>query len=146
MNVVGQEGEHLETTVVGQSVERLDAIKKVTGTAVFADDIQFSRPLYAQVVRSPHAHANILSIDLTAAQSRPGVRSVITGECYKKRAGLYLEDKNFIAVGKARYRGEPVAAVAADSPEIARRACEIVKVESMPRLENRQMVMVLAPK
>ena len=100
--------------VVGQSVERLDAIKKVTGTAVFADDIQFSRPLYAQVVRSPHAHANILSIDLTAALALPGVRSAITGECYKKRAGLYLEDKNFIAVGKARYRGEPVAAIGAN--------------------------------
>ena len=81
------------------------------------------------MVRSPHAHANILSIDLTAAKSLPGVRSVITGECYKRRAGLYLEDKNFIAVGKARYRGEPVAAVAADSPEIAHRACELVKVE-----------------
>lgn len=134
MNTNEQSKELLNATqskmnVVGQSVERLDAIKKVTGTAVFADDIQFSRPLYAQVVRSPHAHANILSIDLTAAQSLPGVRSVITGECYKKRAGLYLEDKNFIAVGKARYRGEPVAAVAADSPEIARRACELVKVE-----------------
>ena len=80
----------------------------MTGTAVFADDIQFSRPLYAQVVRSPHAHANILSIDLTAAKALPGVRSVITGECYKRRAGLYLEDKNFIAVGKVRYRGEPL--------------------------------------
>ena len=98
----------------------------MTGTAVFADDIQFSRPLYAQVVRSPHAHANILSIDLTAAKALPGVRSVITGDCYKRRAGLYLEDKNFIAVGKVRYRGEPVAAVAADSPELARRACELV--------------------
>ncbi|MEN6635339.1 MAG: hypothetical protein ABFC56_05790, partial [Clostridiaceae bacterium] len=134
MNDMKQSNERLdavnpETNVVGQSVERLDAIKKVTGTAIFADDIQFSRPLYAQVVRSPHAHANILSIDLTAAQSLPGVRSVITGECYKRRAGLYLEDKNFIAVGKVRYRGEPVAAIAADSPELAHRACELVKVE-----------------
>ena len=74
------------------------------------------------MVRSPHAHANILSIDLTAAKALPGVRSVITGECYKRRAGLYLEDKNFIAVGKARYRGEPVAAAPARKPQRAVRA------------------------
>ena len=87
--------------VVGQSIERVDAIKKVTGTAQFADDIQFSRPLFAQVARSPYAHAKILNIDIAAAKALPGVRCVITGDHYKKRAGLYLEDKNFLAVGTA---------------------------------------------
>ena len=66
--------------VVGQSVERLDAVKKVTGTAQFADDIRFSRPLYAQVKRSPYAHAKILSIDTSKAEALEGVRCVITGE------------------------------------------------------------------
>lgn len=88
--------------VVGQSVERLDAVKKVTGTAQFADDIRFSRPLYAQVKRSPYAHAKILSIDTSKAEALEGVRCVITGECYKKRSGLYLEDKNFLAVGHGK--------------------------------------------
>ena len=115
--------------VVGQSVERLDAVKKVTGTAQFADDIRFSRPLYAQVKRSPYAHAKILSIDTSKAEALEGVRCVITGECYKKRSGLYLEDKNFLAVGTAKFRGEPVAAVAAESLEIAEEACRLIEVE-----------------
>ena len=115
--------------VVGTSVERLDAIKKVTGTAQFADDIQFTRPLYAQVKRSPYAHAKILKIDTSKAEQLEGVRCVITGDYYKKRAGLYLEDKNFLAVGTAKFKGEPVAAVAAETKELAEEACKLIEVE-----------------
>ena len=115
--------------VVGTSVERVDAIQKVTGTAQFADDIQFTRPLFAQVARSPYAHAKILKIDTSKAEALDGVRCVITGEYYKKRSGLYLEDKNFLAVGTAKFRGEPVAAVAAESKEIAEEACRLIEVD-----------------
>ncbi len=115
--------------VIGTSVTRLDAVKKVTGTAQFTDDLQFSRPLYCGVKRSPYAHARILSIDTSKAEKLPGVRAVITGSAYAKRCGLYLEDKNFLAVGTAKFIGEGVAAVAAETKEIAREACELIEVE-----------------
>ena len=104
---------------VGTPFQRVDAIKKVTGQAQYVGDIIMPRMLYAQVKRSPYPHAKILHIDTSKAEALPGVRSVITGECYTKRCGLYLEDKNFLAVGTAKYRGEAVAAVAAETPEIA---------------------------
>lgn len=115
--------------VIGTSVTRLDAVKKVTGTAQFADDIQFTRPLYCAVKRSPYAHAKILKIDTSKAEALPGVRAVITGEAYAKRSGLYLEDKNFLAVGTAKFIGEGVAAVAAESEELAHEAAELIEVE-----------------
>ena len=66
--------------VVGQSVERLDAIKKVTGTAVFADDIQFGPGLlFGRILRSPHPYARIKRIDASAALALPGVKAVVTG-------------------------------------------------------------------
>ena len=85
---------------VGVSIDRVDGIKKVTGQAKYVDDMKMARMLYAQVKRSPYAHAKILSIDTSEAEKLPGVKSVITGEYYKKRGGLYLEDKNFLAVGR----------------------------------------------
>jgi CO/xanthine dehydrogenase Mo-binding subunit len=114
---------------VGKSVKRVDGIKKVTGALKYVDDIKLSRMLYAAVKRSPHAHAKILSINTEKAMALKGVKDIITGEHYEKRGGLYLEDKNFLAVGKARYRGEAVAAVAALSEEIAQQAAELIEVE-----------------
>lgn len=97
-----------------------------------------ARMLYAQVKRSPYAHAKILSIDTSEAEKLPGVKSVITGEYYKKRGGLYLEDKNFLAVGTAKFRGEAVAAVAAETLEIAQQAVDLIKVEyeELPAVTN----------
>lgn len=123
---------------VGTPFQRVDAIKKVTGQAQYVGDIIMPRMLYAQVKRSPYPHAKILRIDTSKAEALPGVRSVITGECYTKRCGLYLEDKNFLAVGTAKYRGEAVAAVAAETPEIADEACELIEVEyeQLPAVTN----------
>ena len=87
---------------VGTTIDRVDGVKKVTGQAKYVDDIRMSRMLYAQVKRSPYAHAKILSIDTSEAEKLPGVKSVITGDYYKKRGGLYLEDKNFLAVKPSR--------------------------------------------
>lgn len=117
---------------VGVNVRRVDGVKKVTGAAKYTADMKWPRMLYAQCVRSPYAHAKILSIDVSAAKAMKGVHDVITGEYYTKRGGLYLEDKNFLAVGTVKYMGEAVVAVAADTPEIAQAACDAVKVEYEP--------------
>ena len=123
---------------VGVSIDRVDGSKKVTGQAKYVDDMKMARMLYAQVKRSPYAHAKILSIDTSEAEKLPGVKSVITGEYYKKRGGLYLEDKNFLAVGTAKFRGEAVAAVAAETLEIAQQAVDLIKVEyeELPAVTN----------
>jgi CO/xanthine dehydrogenase Mo-binding subunit len=94
--------------------------------------------LYAQVKRSPYPHAKIIRIDTGEAEKLPGVKCVITGDDYKKRGGLYLEDRNFLAVGTAKYCGEAVAAVAAESLEIAEAAVDLIKVEyeELPAVTN----------
>ncbi len=125
---------------VGKAYPRSDAARKVTGTAEYVDDIHMARMLHAYCVRSPYAHARILSVDTSAAEKLPGVKCVITGEEYKKRVGLYLEDRYFIpkAGDTAKYMGEAVAAVAAESLEIARQACDLIKVEyeELPAVTN----------
>jgi len=114
---------------VGKSVKRVDGIKKVTGSLKYVDDIKLSRMLYAAVKRSPYPHANILNIDISKAEALKGVKKIITGDQFTKRGGLYLEDKNFLAVGKARYQGEGVVAVCAETEEIAKEAVALIDVE-----------------
>lgn len=117
---------------IGVSVPRVDGVKKVTGAAKYVGDMKWPRMLYAKCVKSPYAHAKIVSIDISAAKALKGVHDVITGDYYAKRGGLYLEDKNFLAVNTVKFCGEPVVAVAAETPEIAEAACELVKVEYEP--------------
>lgn len=123
---------------VGHPYDRVDGIKKVTGQALYANDLSLPRMLHAQVKRSPYPHAKIVSIDTSKAKALPGVRTVITGDHYKKRCGLYLEDKYFLAQGKAIYQGEAVAAVAAETIEIAEQAVELIEVvyEELPAVTN----------
>ncbi len=119
---------------VGVAYQRSDGVKKVTGAAEYVDDIRMGRMLYADVVRSPYAHAKVLSVDLSEAKKLPGVKVVIDGTDYQKRVGLYLEDRFFMIKpgDTAKYMGDPIAAVAAETPEIARQACELIKVEYEP--------------
>ena len=117
---------------IGVSVPRVDGVKKVTGAAKYVGDMKWPRMLYAKCVKSPYAHAKIVSIDVSAAKALKGVHDVITGDYYTKRGGLYLEDKNFLAVNTVKFCGEPVVAVAAETPEIAEAACDLVKVEYEP--------------
>ena len=117
---------------IGVSVPRVDGVKKVTGAAKYVGDMKWPRMLYAKCVKSPYAHAKIVSIDISAAKALKGVHDVITGDYYTKRGGLYLEDKNFLAVNTVKFCGEPVVAIAAETPEIAEEACELVKVEYEP--------------
>ncbi len=129
-----------ELKYVGKTFERSDAVKKVTGALEFVDDMHFQRMLYAQCVRSPYAHAKIISVDMSEALKLPGVRAAICGDEYPNRAGLYLEDRYFMAKpgDTAKYMGEAVAAVAAETPEIAEEACRLIKVEyeELPAVTN----------
>ncbi len=123
---------------VGKSVNRVDAVKKVTGQATYIADMHMPNTLYAWVKRSPYAHAKIISIDTSKAIQMPGVKNIITGDHYTKRGGLYLQDKNFLAVGKARYLGEAVAAVCAETLEQAQAAVDAIEVvyEELPAVTN----------
>ena len=119
-----------ESKVVGQSVSRTDVIEKVTGSAVYVDDIQFGpNLLYSRLVRSPYPHALIKNIDTSRALEFPGVRAVVTGKDLKARMGLYLIDRPIFADERVRYYGEPVAGVVATSEALAVKAARLVEVE-----------------
>jgi CO/xanthine dehydrogenase Mo-binding subunit len=115
---------------VGKSVPRIDAFEKVTGSAVYADDMQFGPGLYyGRLVRSPYAHALIKGVDASQALEMPGVKAVVTGADVPNNIGLYLIDRPIFARDRARYVGEPVAGVVATSEEIAVEAARLVAVE-----------------
>ena len=116
--------------LIGESVPRIDVHEKVTGAALFADDIQFGPGLlYARIGRSPHPHALIKSIDTSKARALPGVRAVVTGEDFPGFIGLYLRDRHIFCRDRVRYVGDPVAGVAAISEEIAEQAVRLIEVE-----------------
>jgi len=123
---------------IGKSINRVDGIKKVTGELKYVDDMKLPKMLYAHVKRSPYPHAKILKVDTSKAEALPGVKAVITGADVPNRVGLYLEDKTFLATDKVRYRGEAVAAVAADTKEIAEYAVSLIEVEyeELPAVTN----------
>jgi CO/xanthine dehydrogenase Mo-binding subunit len=90
--------------------------------------------LWGQTVRSPHPHARIRSIDIAEAVASPGVHAVLTAEDVpgKKTFGLEFDDQPVLASDRVRYVGEPVAIVAAEHPELAKRAAAKVVVDSRP--------------
>ncbi|RLF76254.1 4-hydroxybenzoyl-CoA reductase [Thermococci archaeon] len=121
---------------VGQSVRRVEGFEKVTGRAVYVDDISFPDMLHAAILKSPYAHAKIVNIDVSKALKLPGVKAVITGkdaaEAFFKRRGEDLDrwDRNCVlSVKKVRYVNEPVAAVAAIDKDIALEALDLIEVE-----------------
>lgn len=123
--------------VVGHSSRKVDGLSLATGRARFVADEIPNGTLYAAVLASPHAHANILSIDSTRAKALPGVHAVLTHEDVPREphttAGQgYPEPSpydSFVLDRKVRYVGDRVAAVAAESPEIARKALSLIDVE-----------------
>ena len=118
------------TSPVGESKTRIDAREKVTGAAIFADDIQFGNALlHARIKRSPHPHALIKKLDVSKARALPGVKAVVTGEEYPALIGLYLKDRHIFCRDRVRYVGDPVAGVAATSEEIAEKALDLIEVE-----------------
>ncbi len=121
-------------TYVGNSPIRLDAKSKVTGRAVFIEDMQLRGMLYGKVLRSTYAHARILSIDTSRAEKHPGVKGVVTGGDLPFLHGESLVDEPFLARDKVRYLGEGVVAVAAIDERTAEEALELIEVncEELP--------------
>ncbi|MFW6212500.1 MAG: xanthine dehydrogenase family protein molybdopterin-binding subunit [Spirochaetota bacterium] len=113
---------------VGKQTHRIDSKIKLTGQATYVSDMIVPGMLYARVKTSPHARAKIVSIDTTKAEALTGVRAVITGEELDYRLGLYVVDKAILAKGVVRHYGEAVAAVAADTLEIAEQAVGLIDV------------------
>jgi len=119
--------------VIGKRVQKVDALAKATGTARFATDVYLPDMLWAKVLRSPHAHARILSIDTEKAKRLPGVKAVLTAEDVPDaRYGALVLDMPIFARNKVRYIGESVAAVAAVDEETALEALDLIAVEYEP--------------
>jgi xanthine dehydrogenase molybdenum-binding subunit len=129
-----------EFKVIGTRPVRHDGIDKVTGRAKYGADLSFPDLLHGKVLRSPHAHARIKSIDISKALKLPGVRAVITGadlpELPDQMAALgeipvnlnHL-GQNILAKDKVLYNGHAIAAVAATSPHIAEEALNLIEVD-----------------
>jgi CO/xanthine dehydrogenase Mo-binding subunit len=124
----------LRTGRATTAARRADAIPKVTGEFAYSSDLHAAGMLWGQTVRSPHAHARILAIDVSEALSLPGVHAVLTQDDVpgRKTYGLEFADQPVLASDRVRYYGEPVAVVAAEEPEQARRAAAAVRVEYEP--------------
>lgn len=122
----------MEYKYIGKSYIRPDAISKVTGKAIYLDDIRLPGMLYAAIKRPDYAHAKILNIDTSEAEKMPGVVKIVTGKGCTFRYGDNIKDLVPMAIDKVRYIGEPVAAVVADSPHHAQQAVEKIKVEYEP--------------
>ncbi|MEC8622548.1 MAG: xanthine dehydrogenase family protein molybdopterin-binding subunit [Pseudomonadota bacterium] len=118
--------------VVGTNPVKHDGLDKVLGRAKFGADAYLPGMLYGKILRSPHAHAIIKSIDTSKAEALPGVKAVITSADFPEipqGTGWGDMSRNTIAREKALFDGHPVAAVAATSEQVAKRACKLVEVE-----------------
>ncbi|MEU2384659.1 xanthine dehydrogenase subunit D [Streptomyces sp. NPDC012461] len=117
---------------IGESTLRPDGTLKVTGEFAYSSDMWHEDMLWGHILRSTTAHAEIVSIDTGEALATPGVYAVLTYDDLPtevKNYGLEIQDTPVLAHGKVRHHGEPVAIVAADHPETARRAAAKIKVE-----------------
>ncbi|MGB6350519.1 MAG: molybdopterin cofactor-binding domain-containing protein [Pseudolabrys sp.] len=119
-----------QDAVIGKAVRRIDAPSKVSGRLKYAADMTMPGMLHVQVLRSPHAHARIVSIDTSGAEGMAGVEGVITSADVpgEDGFGVFVNDQPVMAREKVRYVGEAVAAVAAEDPLIAKRALSAIKV------------------
>jgi xanthine dehydrogenase D subunit len=120
---------------VGESAPRPDGVLKATGEFAYASDLWHEDMLWGHTLRSTVAHATVVSLDTTAALAVPGVHAVLTYDDLPtgvRHYGLEIRDTPVLAHGKVRHHGEPVALVAADHPETARRAAERIRVEYAP--------------
>jgi CO/xanthine dehydrogenase Mo-binding subunit len=124
-----QEKKMSDLTVVGKPVTRVDAAEKITGQAVYGYDLVLPQMLYGKVLFSTKAHAKIKRIDTRKAKALPGVVAVVTGDDAPWTHGESVKDKPFLARGKVRYIGEPVAAVAAEDEDTAQAAVKLIEVE-----------------
>jgi CO/xanthine dehydrogenase Mo-binding subunit len=132
--------------VIGKSLPRADAWEKVRGRPIFAGDFSVPGMLHSRIVRSPYASARITRIDTAAAGLLPGVVAVLThadvprnqmrmelpGRMAEATAGAVLATQPVLAHDRVRFQGEPVVAIAAETPEAAAAAADLVRVEYEP--------------
>lgn len=129
--------------VIGTRPIRHDGVDKVTGRAIYGNDVQLAGMLYGKILRSPHAHATIKSIDTSEAEKVEGVFAVVTSkdlspmeskiaELGEGAVDLHHLTQNVLARGKVLYKGHAVAAVAANDPHVAEEAIAKIKVEYEP--------------
>jgi len=118
------------TAVVGRALRKIDATAKVTGRTRFADDLTLPRMLWCKLLRSPHPHAEIVSIDISRALAAEGVRAVITGRDLPIPFGILpvSQDEHALCPDRVRFVGDAVAAVAATSEEAATAALDLIAV------------------
>jgi 4-hydroxybenzoyl-CoA reductase alpha subunit len=127
-----------EYSIIGKPTPNVDGPAKVTGEAAYTIDMTLPNMLYGKLLRSPYPHAKVISIDTSEAEKFPGVKAVITGkDTPGGRYGLWrrfreLADQECLATTKVRYIGDPVAAVAATTEEIAEKALDLIEVEYEP--------------
>jgi len=117
--------------IIGKPFRRVDGRAKVTGQTQFVDDVQFPRTAYVKLVRSTVPHARIKNIDFSAALAMEGVLGTLSGADLPNKFGILpvSEDEHALAVDKVRFIGDPLAAIAAVSEDIAHAAALAVKVE-----------------
>src|SRR5690349_15886921 len=124
--------------VVGKPRRRVDGRAKVTGQTRFADDLALPRMLHMKLLRSPHAHALIESVDVARAQAHPGVHLVLTGKDFPVSYGILpvTQDEYPLAPQQVRYVGDPVAAVVARDEQTATEALDLIAVRFQPLQTN----------
>ncbi|HSB49441.1 MAG TPA: xanthine dehydrogenase family protein molybdopterin-binding subunit, partial [Burkholderiales bacterium] len=128
----------MKSKIVGQSVQRLEDLPLVTGRGQFAADVNFTSQLHMRVVRSGHAHGEIVSIDVSHAQSAKGVVAVWTAANVAGLRPIALREgpdpkidpylQPVLARSRVRYVGEPIAVVFAEDPYLAEDAADLVSV------------------
>jgi 4-hydroxybenzoyl-CoA reductase subunit alpha len=120
-----------ECLVIGRRNRKVDGYGKVTGSTVYTDDMVLPGMLHGKILRSPHPHARIVSIDTAEAEALPGVRAVVTGRDMPVTYCVipWTRDEYPLCVDRVRYIGDGVAAVAAVDEETANRALQLIRVE-----------------
>src|SRR5262249_10770604 len=131
-------------TVVGHATPRIDAAQRVSGKAVYTADVKLPGMLYARVLRSPHPHARIKSIDVSKARALPGVKAIVThetcravwgagsiagGQQYNDEMKRITTQRRYAFNNPVRFAGEPVAAVAAVDRHLAEDALRLIAVD-----------------
>ena len=123
----------VEYTVLGTSTPRMGGVERVIGAGIYGIDLELKGELHGGILRSQYAHAKIVSIDTSEAKKLPGVHAVVTAaDAPDVRYGRTYIDRYMLAKNKVRYMGDPVAAVAADSPAIVKQALKKIKVVYEP--------------
>ncbi len=120
-----------EFAVIGGRARKVNSVGKVTGSAIYTDDIVLPAMLHGKILRSPHPHARILSIDTSVAEALTGVHAVVTGRDMPVKYGIipWTRDEEPLCVDRVRYIGDGVAAVAAVDEDTANRALDLIRVE-----------------